>query len=46
MLVCLFSWKLNETYGKGERERREDELERDLEIVGISMVKIVGMTRG
>lgn len=31
---------------RGERERREDELERDLEIVGISMVKIVGMTRG
>lgn len=49
MLVCLFSWKLNETYGKregGEREERGRDLERDLEIVGISMVKIVGMTRG
>lgn len=33
--------------GRGEREREErGRVGRDLEIVGISMVKIVGMTRG
>lgn len=38
---AFFSWKLNETYGKGRRGERSWN-----EIVGISMVKIVGMTRG
>lgn len=42
----LGNWMRRMGRGRGERERREDELERDLEIVGISMVKIVGMTRG